>query len=181
MRNEKAENSDVACDAYSYIPSILLANIPASLTFPQHHRQNTFIFAQNLIGYYYEYQDVYPSSAPFDGHQRDHRAAGCDFAAVAAGGALSRHCAARHLRVGELSGRECRNGAEERGDAAGGGHQRRGRDDLHDLLGQQRLGQHHHLLRAGRQCRYGRRECAEPRHPGTRAVACRSASDGREY
>ena len=50
---------------------------------------------------------VYIQTFTFHRYQRVHRAVGGDFAAVAAGGALPRHCAARHLRVGELSGREC--------------------------------------------------------------------------
>ena len=54
---------------------------------------------------------VYIQTFTFHRYQRVHRAVGGDFAAVAAGGALSRHRAARLLRVGELSGRECRNGA----------------------------------------------------------------------
>lgn len=63
-------------------------NIPASLTFLQHHRQNPYIFAGNLIGYYYGYQDIYTSSVALYRHQRDYRAVGGDFVAVAAGGAL---------------------------------------------------------------------------------------------
>ena len=78
--------------------------------------------------------------------------------------------------MGELPRRECRDGAEERGGAAGTGHQRCGQHDVYDLVSIERLGLHQHLLQARYQCRHGGGERAEPRGAGAGTVACRGAN-----
>ena len=74
-------------------------------------------------------------------HQCVHRGVGRDRAHFAAGGEISRHRVASHQCVGIVSGCECGNGAEKRGDLLGGGHQRRGGRDLHEVVGEQWFGE----------------------------------------
>ena len=126
----------------------------------------------------YDRQNLYRQTLTLYRHQRVHRGVGRDCAHFAAGGEISRHRAASHQCVGIVSGCECGNGAEERGDALGGGHQRCGGYDLHEVIGEQRFGERHGVFRARCQCRHGSGECAEPCDSGTRSVARRGAANG---